>query len=1057
MKRIFVFSFLILLVVFAYSKIEVDAKVNPTHFVGKQFSNVRKEMMINNENYLVVSTDKHLYMIQDQKIVDEYVLNEETIFVEVLNDLNHNNYDELLIITNAKDKDNILLYDTKEMELIFSYASKMRAYNAGNYRNKPSGYYDETVVVEDYVLNQNYFYAVAGYNAFLLDLQTQTEIWQYKATNNLWDIEEIGDINQDNMSDYIVSLQKKSLIALSGINGEVIYQKTVSESIEDENGHIYETSIWNMQYDKENNSLYAASENGKIYQLDVLNGQLIDKKEVVDVEISPQHQYNSTYGYYHFKKYSVELINDITGDGIKDLIYYQMTRPYQYKTAIGNGEDDISIQFIDGNDLTILDNEISLTGYQYGIDYLKGMHQNKPVFYILDLNNRLTYKIYSIEDQSYLEETISLQNQQLLDHNVNYSFLPLSTGEIAIFSNLNLSFQINDTVESSLSMIKAQDYIIEDGKMLLMQGNQYEGGYINLKLIDCESNELFWSYDISEENRLDSTHIDYTYDFNQDGVLDIVILNIKGSDDILPWVLLIDGSTGQKINKINISLKEEDIDYSLSPSFESFLVGKGYYQSYIKTHGFYNDVNHDGINELFVINNLGDLYIIDFINNEILDYFSNQEDILYLNDSHYTDINFRDAKKINDIDNDSLYDFIRLTSTENSEVILQTIETNQFSFEVHEMENYGSSHINSYYHLGDIDSDGINDPSILTMNARQNKGEAVFHIISSKTGLEIATINAAQQDGFYLSQEDINSDGLKEVFHIKHDLNQWQANVRLYDISEDSIETLFESQYYQPSDENFAQPAVIFKDQNHYKIAFYISYYNNGDIIKIYDIDQQQFQDDIKLHFEDNDADIRYSLGNLGIVNHGDDIYFYPRKNRYLDYYDSYHTKSFVYHYTKEELSFYYSGNGINHLDIIDKNIILRNVNSEVFKSPFEETIDFNRLKNNQKINKNITLSFKNKQKGNVYIYVNDELVGRTDKALFDLKLLEGKHTITISQINEWGVETVKTVNVVVTNNYFYKVLIFISTVVLFSTTIILPRKKKRYPLPKDIEGSDEI
>jgi len=1028
----------------------ISEKTN--YFKGNQFKSIREEIVLNGKIYLAVSTDFDLYLLDDQNIMMTFNLNEEAIFIEVVIDVNGNGFDELLIMTNSKERDNILLYDTLDQELIYKYASKMRAYNSGEKSNVPIGYYDEYVVVLDYILIDHHFYGIAGYNAFSINLKEQKEVWEYQAENNLWAIEAINDINQDQIVDVVVSLQKKDIIALSGVNGAVIYQKYVSEPVRDERDLERTTSIWNMQYDDETNILYAASENGKVYKMDASTGKVVDKKVVSEVIIDIQYgHYNSHLGQSHFKMYSIELIDDITGDGIKDLIYYQMLRPIYYqKTNHGMNEEIIIL--IDGATLSILDEKIPLIMDFYGYNYIRGNYKGESVFYILLVDNNqtvLTYQIFSLSERKYLTETISVTtNRNKIDPN-SFSIYMLENGDIGVFSNRHLNIQKDNMNTKSIPIIKAQDYLLDGNRLLLMQGINLEGGLHQFEMVDILTDQSLWSVNL-EEN-LNSIQVDYTYDFNGDGIKDVVILNVRGEDNIekkLPWVMFIDGESGQMTDKIYISLDEADIVNTEFPDFEAYLQHHGYYMGGIISYGSYSDVNDDGNGEYYVTNNLGDLYIIDFINEQITNYYSPNDKIVYQSENHFADIVFTGVKKINDIDNDSLDDFIILKSKSNL-TTLYSIKTNDFTFLVEEIANYSNSNILDNYKMGDIDFDGISDLAF-TM---YNKQQATFHVISSITGLEIVNINCGTEDIFYLSDEDINGDQLKELYQISQDMQRWEGSMRLLDVSDNNINVLFTSSPYRYM-YNLSTPAVTFKDNGQFYIALNVRSSEQENAILIYDILSNDLIHELKIGNE-KQSDFPY-FGSIQVINDGEAIYFYPKTSEYSGFIGE-RSKSYLYDYNEKQVNFYYPNVAINHLDIVNQQLFIKGSNHQVIKTTFKQYLEFDNLQDNQLINKHINLIFKNKQEGNVYIYVDNELVGITKRNEYALKILEGKHTISISQINDLGIETMDTIHVEVTKNYFFMITVIISTIGLFTAGIILPHRKKSYPLPTGLKGSGDV
>lgn len=199
---------------------------------------VREKIVLNNEEVYAISTDRDLYLIKDKSIVQAFNLNQTVIFLEVVSDVNNNGYDEKLIFTNSNNLDNIYLYDSKEYELVFKTAITMSAYNLYHDKDLPSGYYDIIVPVESYRVKDILLYGVAGYKAFILDLQSSNFIWEELFLDNLWDIELIGDIDKDKHQDVMVIQQRGNLLALSGQTGKVIYESKIPDPVKSDIGMV---------------------------------------------------------------------------------------------------------------------------------------------------------------------------------------------------------------------------------------------------------------------------------------------------------------------------------------------------------------------------------------------------------------------------------------------------------------------------------------------------------------------------------------------------------------------------------------------------------------------------------------------------------------------------------------------------------------------------------------------------------------------------------------------------------------------------------------------------
>ncbi len=1042
MKKIVILSMTVLLGLFIFlTRVQAENIKYIRNFdINRDFGNIRQEIVLNEKSYLAVSTNKHLYLLENKQISVELNI-EKVKFIEVIEDLNENGYEELLVITDSYD-DNIIVYDTKNYQLLSSYASTMHAYNLDEMRERPTGYYNEIVNVEDYVLDGKYLYAVAAYNVFSYDLETGKELWNYEAEDNLWSIELISDIDNDNRKDVVVSLQASDIITFSGAKGKILYQKHVSESEKTKQKETYNTSIWNMVYDSESDILFASSENGKIYKINPDNGKVTEKKEIAEVEIDIYY-YDAVHNDKDFKAYTIELIDDITGDGINDLIYYQYLKPYSYISYYNYEiEMEMSINLIDGKTLSIID-KIVLNDDGYGFYYYRGEYDGLDVFYIYDGHkdsNRI-FKIYDIKNKKYLEETLEIRTINNYGSITVHSIIVLENQEVVLFTNGGLIFQKNLENLKEIPFLILEDYIIQDNYMLLIE--EGHSGYYSLVLSDITTDEVLWTYDHDANYRV--SQIDFSYDYNDDGVIDIVLIGRSSNVHPYPWLMLIDGKTGEGENIVDVILNRDEIIYE--GDFNEYLSSLGYDDNYIINYGSYHDLNQDGINEYFVSTYLGELYFVDIKNGEIIDYFSPVKDIKYRNASHYIDFNFRNIFKTADIDNDLKEDFVSFSSGEvNTDLNLYKIKTNDFAF-IFENSKYSYSMYDIISDFGDIDQDGINDMAVLM----SDKFKTQYLIISSKTGDVLKSMEVSSSDSLiYLNDEDINNDGYKEVIQVAREEGR-----RSYDLRIEIVDIINEEKLFTYSKEyvyQLAKAAAVFKDNGkYYVVIHHVRRYSHNTLL-IYDLENNNLIDEITIGMINKDYYATSVFDNINVIYANDTIYFYNRAGHEHDYQ---YNKPFVYDYKAKEVYFYFSNASIKHLDIIGDKLFLKTAFYEVIKTEIDDHIKIANLKNNQKISRTKTITFADKKDGDVYIYVDGELDGITSDDSYDLKLLEGHHTITISQITKSGIERVDTVDVVVVHNNYYIIFVLVLSFTSLLGLILIPHRKRKFPVSVT-EGSEK-
>ncbi len=1052
-KILFLFMLLGSLCLFKFSQVNGEM---PLNFAGGSFGNIREEVNINHTDYVAISTQTNLYLLKDDSIQAIYTLNAKAQYIEVISDNNNNGYDELLIITSATDKDNILLYDTKNQSLIFSYSPIMSAYDAN------LGYFDQEITVEDYLINDNHLVFVAGYCVFSLNLQTGKIEWKNEVNNNLWTIEKINDINKDNIDDYVVSLQPYDIITISGKDGKIIYQKTVSVAIINPRNDEIEMNIWSMKYDQDRNILYASGEDGYLYEINTSNGTIITKKNVAQLNNINFNENGVAVTRPEFKKLNIELVNDFTGDNKKDIIYYQTTRPYHYNLPDTNSTSPQAIKLIDGNNLNVVNSDIHLINEYYGLDYVKGYYDGQEVFYVLDDTSSLEkdFKIYSIKEHQFLNQTLTVTDVNTNSFlNNDYAILVLKNGEVLILTDSYLGFQKNDVIVKKIQLGDSQlmgksDYILNDPYLLLINKSSISFSD-SLQMINQKTNEIMWTYDLNDVYTTFGLQLEYSHDFTGDGINDIVYINERLGGP--PVVFLIDGKTGEERCHFSIALPETDISYTGFDSYNDFIYKTGYAMSSVLNYGIYSDVNQDGINEYYVTTNKGELYILNFKTQQIESYYSPDPAIIYTNENHYSNIDFNNAYEINDQNGDSINDFISLV-TNNQSYKMDLIEVSHDSVQqvaLKDMDSTSINRINSNF--GDMDGDGISEISYVT----KIDGMYSFHIISSKTGTELTSIPCDISDVFYLSDVDSNGDSLKDVFRINNKMNS--SCVMLYNVSYQSYNLVFTSETYSGNiiynhaydsllgtysgNISSNQPAICFYDGNQYMIALFTqSSSGNGQILRFYDLNQT-----LKKTVQLDPIDKQEVLGDIGSSMHGDDIYFYQQDNSYM----SATTKisPFVYDYKTGSVVAKSTLNLIYHLDIINNQVIMKPMSDAINIIDFDNHLSIANVKDEQTIYNQFNLKFQGKMPGYLYIYVDNVLVGRTNENNYLLNLYNGDHTILVGQLVNDGMAITESVQVHVKNNNLYEIVILSFSAVLAVIAIVISYNKRNYPLPK---GSEE-
>ncbi len=564
---------------------------------------------------------------------------------------------------------------------------------------------------------------------------------------------------------------------------------------------------------------------------------------------------------------------------------------------------------------------------------------------------------------------------------------------------------------------------------------------MSLQMINLETKQILWTHQLKSADFARIFLIDYTHDYTGNDIKDIVLIKNSSNTLGLSSILLIDGRTGEERCQLDIALPKDDISYTDYGTYQNFLNDKGYNDSDISTYGVYNDVNHDGVDEYYVTNSKGELYILDLYHEQINSYYSNDNTITYTNENHYSAIDFSDAYVINDINQDSSYDFIKIVG-KNQSSRCSLIETNNHQFQqiLLDDEEFSIEHLFSYF--GDVDGDGIQD---LAFIAKSN-GLVAFHVFSSKEGIDIANIPCNVTDNFYLSDTDSNLDSFKEVFRINNN-DGLSSSVMLYNISNQPNKLLFTSDaYYGNGNIYSTKPAISFYDGSHFMIALFTQSANGtGQVLRFYDLNQTL----VKVA-QISPIDQLETLGNIKATFHDTDIYFYQSTNFRAS--GDTMIYPFVYNYQKVMVVMKYTNGMMDRFEISNNQILINSYSNELIIADFVNQLSIANIKDQQTINNQIILKFNDKIAGYVNIYVDNVLVGRTKEDSYTLNLFNGDHMILVGQLSPNGIETTYSVQVHVKNNNIYEIIIWSITVILVIIALTNVKHQKNYPFPK---GSD--
>lgn len=179
----------------------------------------------------------------------------------------------------------------------------------------------------------------AGYSTWLLDASDGRVLWESVDRDNVWDAIQIGDTNGDGVRDFAVIGQRGQIKVLNGASGEVLLEKSISSKFVMKNDKgkitaeiprsIWQVSGWISAEKAAGGSpmLVAASEDGNIYMVDAIKGDIVWKAEVFKYVDSLLAKYYGDEGPKNptgmqdgnYRNVEFWQPGDINGDGLGDI------------------------------------------------------------------------------------------------------------------------------------------------------------------------------------------------------------------------------------------------------------------------------------------------------------------------------------------------------------------------------------------------------------------------------------------------------------------------------------------------------------------------------------------------------------------------------------------------------------------------------------------------------------------------------------------------------------------------------------------------------------------
>ena len=175
--------------------------------------------------------------------------------------------------------------------------------------------------------------ATSGYNVFALD-GAGHQLWQFTASNNLWRVSPVPDVDGDGMPDIVTGSQVGLMYLLSGKDGTVIWQDKIADTYTTINekgqpGNTVDRSVWDivpLTFWGETKAI-VSTEDGKVRLIDLRDGEVEWDVTLVEYVAAEEHKkYEQKMGRptspgdANFFNIRLTLTYDVTGDGMPEVL-----------------------------------------------------------------------------------------------------------------------------------------------------------------------------------------------------------------------------------------------------------------------------------------------------------------------------------------------------------------------------------------------------------------------------------------------------------------------------------------------------------------------------------------------------------------------------------------------------------------------------------------------------------------------------------------------------------------------------------------------------------------
>lgn len=292
------------------------------------------ELTSDDQEDVLLGTSVGLYILSSGTLLQHIPTSSAVLNICLLDDITGDGKPNIALAIGDTYFPNIRCYDGISGDKIWQFSPQQEVFIENLMWTEQQTYTLDIEVVDLNRDNRKDVVATSGYCVYAIDGRNGSQIWRFEASNNLWKITIVPDLNGDGIPELAAGGQNGFLHILSGNDGEPLWQERIAEKygVADESGDVWATveqSVWDIApVDVGRDSkVVVSSEDGKVRLISLRDRSVDWETELIEYVEALQFEYyerkwkkpTSPWD-AHFFNLCASLVPDVTGDGIDDIL-----------------------------------------------------------------------------------------------------------------------------------------------------------------------------------------------------------------------------------------------------------------------------------------------------------------------------------------------------------------------------------------------------------------------------------------------------------------------------------------------------------------------------------------------------------------------------------------------------------------------------------------------------------------------------------------------------------------------------------------------------------------